>query len=144
MPATPPDAHETTAATHRRARDFSATHRAKPRSWSDLAATNDQPGPWRHRPGSASRTRVLLKPAWDALLLYVRAAGRHHRFMAAFNPLKIHPETITRFILASIVLCTICLSACDVERRKSDAELGLNPQQAAGRKVYDYYCDRCH
>ena len=33
---------------------------------------------------------------------------------------------------------------CDVELRKSDAELGLNPQQAAGRKVYDAYCDRCH
>lgn len=34
--------------------------------------------------------------------------------------------------------------ACDVERRKSDAELGLNPQQAAGRKIYDSYCARCH
>jgi mono/diheme cytochrome c family protein len=31
-----------------------------------------------------------------------------------------------------------------VERRKSDAELGLNPQQAAGRRVFDYYCARCH
>ena len=36
------------------------------------------------------------------------------------------------------------LGSCDVERRKSDAELGLNPQQAAGRKIYDKYCDRCH
>lgn len=36
------------------------------------------------------------------------------------------------------------LSGCDVERRKSDAELGLNPQQSAGRKIYDNYCDRCH
>jgi len=36
------------------------------------------------------------------------------------------------------------LSGCDVERRKSDAELGLTPQQAAGRKLYDNYCDRCH
>jgi mono/diheme cytochrome c family protein len=33
---------------------------------------------------------------------------------------------------------------CDVERRKSDAELGLNPQQVSGRKLYDNYCDRCH
>ena len=33
---------------------------------------------------------------------------------------------------------------CDVERRKSDAELGLNPEQSAGRKVYDHSCDRCH
>jgi mono/diheme cytochrome c family protein len=35
-------------------------------------------------------------------------------------------------------------SACDVQRRKSDAELGLNAQQAAGRRLYDQYCDRCH
>jgi len=34
--------------------------------------------------------------------------------------------------------------ACNVERRKSDAELGLNPQQAAGRRIYDAECDRCH
>jgi mono/diheme cytochrome c family protein len=34
--------------------------------------------------------------------------------------------------------------ACEVERRKSDAELGLNPQQAAGRAVYDQHCARCH
>jgi mono/diheme cytochrome c family protein len=33
---------------------------------------------------------------------------------------------------------------CEVERRRSDAELGLTPQQAAGRHVYDHYCDRCH
>jgi len=36
------------------------------------------------------------------------------------------------------------LGGCDVERRKSDAELGLNPQQVAGRRVYDDQCDRCH
>jgi mono/diheme cytochrome c family protein len=36
------------------------------------------------------------------------------------------------------------LAGCDVERRKSDAELGLNPQQSTGRKIYDNYCDRCH
>jgi mono/diheme cytochrome c family protein len=36
------------------------------------------------------------------------------------------------------------LAGCDVERRKSDAELGLNPQQASGRKIYDDHCDRCH
>ena len=36
------------------------------------------------------------------------------------------------------------LSGCHAQRRKSDAELGLNAQQIAGRKVYDNYCDRCH
>jgi mono/diheme cytochrome c family protein len=44
--------------------------------------------------------------------------------------------------LALVMLALLC--GCDVERRKSDAELGLNPQQAAGRKIYDKYCDRCH
>lgn len=43
-----------------------------------------------------------------------------------------------------IVLACILLSACNVERRKSDAELGLNPQQARGRIVYDRHCIRCH
>jgi len=41
-------------------------------------------------------------------------------------------------------LAMIILAACDVERRRSDAELGLNAQQSAGRKLYDNYCDRCH
>jgi mono/diheme cytochrome c family protein len=38
----------------------------------------------------------------------------------------------------------VLLGGCDTELRKSDAELGLNPQQAAGRLIYDQYCDRCH
>ena len=46
---------------------------------------------------------------------------------------------------AILLLLTLALSsACNVERRKSDAELGLNTQQAAGRKIYDSHCDRCH
>ena len=36
------------------------------------------------------------------------------------------------------------LTGCHVERRKSDAELGLNAQEAAGRRIYDAECDRCH
>lgn len=48
--------------------------------------------------------------------------------------------------LRIVILVAALLSsvACDVERRKSDAALGLNPQQAAGRKIYDAECDRCH
>jgi mono/diheme cytochrome c family protein len=42
------------------------------------------------------------------------------------------------------VLLVIMLAGCHAERRKSDAELGLNPQQITGRKIYDNYCDRCH
>jgi len=33
---------------------------------------------------------------------------------------------------------------CDAEPRKSDADLGLNPQQAQGRRVYDTRCAECH
>jgi mono/diheme cytochrome c family protein len=51
---------------------------------------------------------------------------------------------VKRHIIAASLLATIFFSACDIERRKSDAELGLNPQQAAGRKIYDSFCDRCH
>jgi mono/diheme cytochrome c family protein len=36
------------------------------------------------------------------------------------------------------------LVGCDVQRRQSDAELGLNSQQSDGRRLYDTYCDRCH
>jgi len=38
----------------------------------------------------------------------------------------------------------LMLTGCDIERRKSDTELGLNAQQAEGRRLYDNYCDRCH
>jgi mono/diheme cytochrome c family protein len=60
------------------------------------------------------------------------------------------PQKLTKdhwhWISAALVACIAlaALAGCDMERRKSDAELGLNPQQAAGRKIYDNYCDRCH
>lgn len=47
--------------------------------------------------------------------------------------------------LAAIAFAAVCtFTACKAELRKSDAELGLNPQQSAGRRVYDRYCDQCH
>jgi mono/diheme cytochrome c family protein len=55
---------------------------------------------------------------------------------------------ITRFdtglLACGALIALLTLTGCDVERRKSDAELGLNPQQAEGRRLYDNYCDRCH
>ena len=44
---------------------------------------------------------------------------------------------------AALLVLAMALG-CDVERRKSDTELGLTPQQSAGRKIYDSRCDRCH
>ena len=38
----------------------------------------------------------------------------------------------------------IVFAGCDAEPRKSDAELGLTPQQALGRRVYDARCAECH
>ncbi|HZQ69405.1 MAG TPA: cytochrome c [Terriglobales bacterium] len=64
--------------------------------------------------------------------------------MAMEDLLSISRGTLARIVLGVAVSAQLLLSGCDVERRKSDAELGLNPQQAEGRKVYDYYCDRCH
>ena len=46
----------------------------------------------------------------------------------------------TSAALAGILL----LQGCNAELRKSDAELGLNAQQSAGRRVYDRHCDQCH
>jgi mono/diheme cytochrome c family protein len=48
------------------------------------------------------------------------------------------------FCLMLLIGVLAASTACDVERRKSDAELGLNPQQASGRKVFDAECARCH
>jgi mono/diheme cytochrome c family protein len=48
-------------------------------------------------------------------------------------------------ILVSVpVVILISLTGCTAERRKSDAELGLNPRQADGRRVFDDRCARCH
>jgi len=42
------------------------------------------------------------------------------------------------------LLASLTLPGCQAERRKSDAELGLNPTQAMGRNVFDANCARCH
>jgi mono/diheme cytochrome c family protein len=53
-------------------------------------------------------------------------------------------RNVSSLLLCAGLLALLSLFACNAERRKSDEELGLNPQQAAGRKVYDSVCDRCH
>jgi mono/diheme cytochrome c family protein len=47
------------------------------------------------------------------------------------------------FILIVAAAAVLHMS-CDTQVRKSDAELGLSPQQASGRRVYDRYCAMCH
>jgi mono/diheme cytochrome c family protein len=46
--------------------------------------------------------------------------------------------------LAGWAALLLVAPGCDIQRRKSDAELGLNAQQSAGRRIYDAQCDRCH
>lgn len=48
------------------------------------------------------------------------------------------------WIFALITALLLLFAGCDSEPRKTDAELGLTPQQAFGRRVYDARCAECH
>jgi mono/diheme cytochrome c family protein len=45
---------------------------------------------------------------------------------------------------AAVLIVILIGAGCNAELRKSDAELGLNAQQSAGRRIYDRHCDQCH
>ncbi len=49
----------------------------------------------------------------------------------------------TIILLASAALL-VSLAGCDSPKPKTDAQLGLNPQQASGRQVFQAYCSSCH
>lgn len=52
---------------------------------------------------------------------------------------------MNKILSAAVALLAFAgMCACQAERRKSDAELGLNEQQAIGRRIYDQQCIRCH
>lgn len=61
-----------------------------------------------------------------------------------FRLLAASVRRLSLIVISCTITSVVILSACEVERRRSDAELGLNPQQASGRHLYDQYCDRCH
>jgi mono/diheme cytochrome c family protein len=67
---------------------------------------------------------------------------RKGEFSMRRKPSNHNAEMYYGVLALLLALAAIC--ACDVEPRKSDAELGLNSQQSAGRKIYDSQCDRCH
>jgi mono/diheme cytochrome c family protein len=58
--------------------------------------------------------------------------------------MKMRARRSLGFGMSAALLALAMASGCDAERRKSDAELGLNAQQSAGRKLYDSQCGRCH
>ena len=57
--------------------------------------------------------------------------------------MKLKRAALVLSALLSLIAISI-LSACDAEPRKTDAELGLNVEQSAGRRVYDARCAECH
>jgi mono/diheme cytochrome c family protein len=57
--------------------------------------------------------------------------------------LKLKRAPFALSAVLSLIAISI-LSACDAEPRKTDAELGLNAQQVAGRRVYEARCAECH
>lgn len=69
----------------------------------------------------------------DQIVMVVLSTKFRRHFLKKFTP----------WLCVSAV-SVLLFGACDVERRKSDAELGLTPQQAAGRRIYDNECARCH
>src|SRR5580698_7201128 len=76
-----------------------------------------------------------------------RTRGKHKLRVQSEKNISANRRKKSRsgIFLAAVVLAALAaIAACDVERRKSDAELGLTPQQSAGRKIYDAHCDRCH
>jgi mono/diheme cytochrome c family protein len=46
--------------------------------------------------------------------------------------------------LAFLLTCGPLIAGCSDDRVKTNAELGLNDQQAAGRAIFDHYCAACH
>jgi mono/diheme cytochrome c family protein len=51
-----------------------------------------------------------------------------------------------RFVFLPLIALTasLILFGCDAEPHKTDAELGLNAPQSAGRRVYETRCADCH
>jgi len=56
----------------------------------------------------------------------------------------IRKQASLTLLVVLILIALTALSGCDAEPRKSNAELGLNEQQAQGRLVYDARCAECH
>lgn len=47
-------------------------------------------------------------------------------------------------VVAALVVVEILAAGCGSDRVKTNTELGLNEQEAAGRATFDHYCSPCH
>jgi len=61
-----------------------------------------------------------------------------------YGPANSWKRVFLSLCVSAVIGALLSCFGCEVERRKSDAELGLNDQQARGRRVYDDTCARCH
>ncbi len=77
-------------------------------------------------PGTASRMRGLPRQSEKSV---------------ATSRAQCLPGVLAALLAGCSLVATL---GCDLERRKSDAELGLTAQQAAGRRIYQDRCERCH
>jgi mono/diheme cytochrome c family protein len=48
------------------------------------------------------------------------------------------------FLIVSSAAMLLLLAGCGKPPKRTDAELGLNAQQARGRRVFQVYCSSCH
>jgi mono/diheme cytochrome c family protein len=64
--------------------------------------------------------------------------------VANLKPPVLPVKRVFGLLFSAAVMSVLLWIACDTEIRKTDSQLGLTPQQAAGRRVYDQNCDRCH
>lgn len=62
--------------------------------------------------------------------------------------MRTNNSRLARWEKIRVAACALALAGmlgCETTPvRKSDAELGLNPQQARGRQIYDMHCLVCH
>jgi mono/diheme cytochrome c family protein len=81
--------------------------------------------------------------------VYSNSDGATETASASANPLSLEamlkPNRASFILLAlSSLISILILCACDAEPHKTDAELQLNGQQAAGRRIYETRCAECH
>lgn len=48
------------------------------------------------------------------------------------------------FAVAALAVLGFFAAGCGNDPLKTNPELGLNEQQAAGRAIFDHYCSACH
>jgi mono/diheme cytochrome c family protein len=99
-------------------------------------------GPQRGRPKRMKEPNVITPLSWATCpeVRHVSCARE-----GAGSSFALRSGVAFRSLGLGVLAVTLLVfSACQAERRKSDAELGLNPTEAQGRALYDLHCGGCH